>query len=56
MNLITAIKLIILLEQELNSSSTDYESLEATSKKLGEVISTLNQKSNRWLELSEFVG
>lgn len=43
------------LEQQLNDAATDYETLEATSQKLGEVIRSLNEKSDRWLELSEFV-
>jgi ATP-binding cassette subfamily F protein uup len=43
------------LEDALNDAATDYETLEATSKKLGAVIASLNEKTDRWLELSEFV-
>ena len=42
------------LEQQLNDNSSDYEMATSISNELGGVITALNTKSDRWLELSEF--
>ena len=41
------------LEANLNSSETDYETLEKVTSKLGEVIHLIETKTDRWLELDE---
>jgi ATP-binding cassette subfamily F protein uup len=40
-------------EQVLNSGITDYEKLEKTSSRVGEIIQLLDEKTLRWLELDE---
>jgi ATP-binding cassette subfamily F protein uup len=42
------------LEAVLQSGTSDYEILAKTTERLGEVINEISQKSDRWLELSEF--
>jgi ATP-binding cassette subfamily F protein uup len=42
------------LEAVLQSGTSDYEVLAKTTERLGEVINEISQKSDRWLELSEF--
>lgn len=44
------------LEEKLNSGLTDHEELIRTSEQLNTLISLLDEKSMRWLELSELVG
>ncbi|MCH2199183.1 MAG: ABC-F family ATP-binding cassette domain-containing protein [Flavobacteriales bacterium] len=41
------------LEEKLNDPSLDHEKLSAVSAELGEVMSELDEKEMRWLELSE---
>ena len=41
------------LEQEMSSGNFGHEKLLGVSKRIGEIISLLDQKSERWLELSE---
>lgn len=43
-----------MLEEKLNSSLTDHEELLKVTAKLGELVSDLDEKSLRWLELSEY--
>ncbi len=43
------------LEEVLSSGSTDYEALSETTTRLGQVMQSINEKTDRWLELSEFV-
>jgi ABC transport system ATP-binding/permease protein len=40
----------------LNSGETDHEKLMAWSEEIGKLVTDLETKSDRWLELSEFVG
>lgn len=40
-------------EQVLNSGTTDYEKLEESSRRIGEIIRLLDEKTLRWLELDE---
>jgi ABC transport system ATP-binding/permease protein len=42
------------LEEILQSGTSDYAVLSNTTARLGEVIHQIGQKSDRWLELSEF--
>lgn len=44
------------LEEKLNSGLTDHEELVRTSEQLNTLISLLDEKSMRWLELSELEG
>lgn len=44
------------LEEKLNSGLTDHEELVRTSEQLNTLISLLDEKSMRWLELSELAG
>ncbi len=44
------------LEVKLNSGLTDHEELLRTTEKLGKIVSDLDEKSMRWLELSERNG
>jgi ATP-binding cassette subfamily F protein uup len=43
------------LEEKLHGAASDHEELLKVSARLGEVISALDQKGMRWLELSEFL-
>jgi ATP-binding cassette subfamily F protein uup len=43
-----------ILEEKLTSATTDHEELLKVTQRLGEVISALDEKGMRWLELSEF--
>lgn len=42
------------LEEELKQTN-DYEALSKATTRLGEVVETLNTKTDRWLELSEYI-
>lgn len=42
------------LESFMNSGTTDYEELQKKAVRIEEVLQLLDQKSNRWLELSEY--
>ena len=42
------------LEEKLSSGITDHEEIMKLSEQLGKVVKDLDQKSERWLELSEF--
>jgi len=42
------------LVEELNNGITDTEKMKAVSLKMSEIAQSLEQKENRWLELSEF--
>ncbi len=42
-----------MLEEKLNSNLTDHEELLKVTAKLGEIVSELDEKGLRWLELSE---
>jgi ABC transport system ATP-binding/permease protein len=44
------------LTQLLNSGETDHEKLMAWSEEIGKIVTDLETKSDRWLELSEFAG
>ncbi len=44
------------IETELNSGSLDSEELTNKAKRLGEIMSSLDEKEMRWLELSEVEG
>jgi ABC transport system ATP-binding/permease protein len=41
------------LEQQINSSTDDYKSLEKFSIELNDTINKIEELTNRWLELSE---
>lgn len=43
-----------MLEEKLNSNLSDHEELLKVTAKLGELVSELDEKSVRWLELSEY--
>ncbi|MCK5823296.1 MAG: ATP-binding cassette domain-containing protein, partial [Bacteroidales bacterium] len=43
------------LEKEISSGTLPQKELIAKSNRLGEVLKTIDLKSNRWLELSEFI-
>jgi ABC transport system ATP-binding/permease protein len=43
------------LEQKMHGAYSDHSELMKITQRLGEVISALDHKTNRWLELSEFV-
>ena len=43
------------LENEINSGALNNDDLIQKSKRIGEIIKLLDEKSDRWLELSEFV-
>ncbi|MBU1012394.1 MAG: ABC-F family ATP-binding cassette domain-containing protein [Bacteroidetes bacterium] len=40
----------------LNSGTQDYQALQTASDRISEIISTLEEKEMRWLELSEYLG
>ena len=42
------------IESFLTSGNNDYELLQQKSKRIEEIIALLEEKENRWLELSEF--
>ena len=44
-----------MLEKQLIENSDDYELIVKTTERMGFLIKELNEKSDRWLELSEFV-
>ncbi len=44
------------LETKLNSGTENYEELEKTSSRIGEVIELIDEKTLRWMELDEFVS
>lgn len=44
------------LEEKLTANITDHEELLQTTEKLGAIMAELDEKSLRWLELSEFVA
>ncbi|WP_299461914.1 ABC-F family ATP-binding cassette domain-containing protein [uncultured Microscilla sp.] len=43
------------LTEKLNSGTLDHEKLQKTSQKLGEIIDLIDSKTERWLELAEFI-
>ncbi|EAY23816.1 ATP-binding cassette domain-containing protein [Microscilla marina] len=43
------------LTEKLNSGTLDHEELQNTSQKLGEIIDLIDSKTERWLELAEFI-
>lgn len=43
------------LEQILNTTNNDYEILEKTSSRIGEIIKLLDDKTLRWMELEEYL-
>ena len=43
-----------LLEQEMSSGTLDSETLLAKSQRIQVVIELIDEKTNRWVELSEF--
>jgi len=43
------------LEEKLNTGTGSYEELQKWSEKIGEIIASIDEKSDRWLELSEFM-
>jgi ATP-binding cassette subfamily F protein uup len=43
------------LTEKLNSGALDHEELQKTSEKLGEIIDLIDSKTERWLELAEFI-
>ncbi len=43
------------LETKLNDGSTDYEKLQEVTKRLGDVMQLIDEKTFRWMELAEFV-
>jgi len=42
------------IESVMNSGSSDYEALQKMSLRIGEVISLIDEKTKRWMELAEF--
>ena len=42
------------LEAALNDSSTDYEKLQELTERLGKVMTLIDEKTERWMELDEF--
>lgn len=43
------------LTEQLNSGTLDHEELQKVSEKLGEIIDLIDSKTERWLELAEFI-
>lgn len=43
------------LTEQLNSGALDHEELQKVSEKLGQVMETIDTKTERWLELAEYV-
>ena len=43
------------LETELNSGIEDYQKIQEISERLGIIIDQIDEKTNRWMELDEFV-
>lgn len=43
------------LTEQLNSGTLGHEELQKTSEKLGEIIDLIDSKTERWLELAEFI-
>ena len=41
------------LEEQLSSGALAYDALQAASARIGEIMSILDEKELRWLELSE---
>jgi len=45
-----------MLQEKLNSAALNLEELTAISVRVGEIAATIEQKTNRWVELAEIVG
>jgi ABC transport system ATP-binding/permease protein len=46
----------VVLNEKLNQNLSDHEEIMSFSKEMGDISTALDEKSNRWLELSEFVS